>query len=320
MVSDKTVLAVIRASRPTFRNQNDKIAFAVHSSFLASGYVLTATGSQALSDTALSNSSNEEVAVDHWNELNDEYAFVYANPERGSKKVLLKCLVMNEILLVDALSEGSSEPVHLDINVGEYAGEDGGSNYSQQFKNLDKLVKIIDGDILSKFDGSANASSSNKRSETTERQEIHETGTRFGDPAIPPNHPVGIAFPPVSIGSGSDLFPGTAAGMYPSRGGHNIGGSMLGLMIPVSSVVLVVSAENQAFLEDSWVFLPVLDLIHMVLLVFLVLSLTGLQGILVGQDMTLIQICNISGEIQIQTIYSCTRIAFLCVCFISLFC
>ncbi|KAL1355387.1 hypothetical protein AAHE18_05G110400 [Arachis hypogaea] len=315
MVSDKTVLAVIRASRPTFRNQNDKIAFAVHSSFLASGYVLTATGSQALSDTALSNSSNEEVAVDHWNELNDEYAFVYANPERGSKKVLLKCLVMNEILLVDALSEGSSEPVHLDINVGEYAGEDGGSNYSQQFKNLDKLVKIIDGDILSKFDGSANASSSNKRSETTERQEIHETGTRFGDPAIPPNHPVGIAFPPVSIGSGSDLFPGTAAGMYPSRGGHNIGGSMLGLMIPVSSVVLVVSAENQAFLEDS-----LLDLIHMVLLVFLVLSLTGLQGILVGQDMTLIQICNISGEIQIQTIYSCTRIAFLCVCFISLFC
>ncbi|XP_057762271.1 probable proteasome inhibitor isoform X3 [Arachis stenosperma] len=201
MVSDKTVLAVIRASRPTFRNQNDKIAFAVHSSFLASGYVLTATGSQALCDTALSNSSSEEVAVDHWNELNDEYAFVYANPERGSKKVLLKCLVMNEILLVDALSEGSSEPVHLDINVGEYAGEDGGSNYSQQFKNLDKLVKIIDGDILSKFDGSANASSSNKRSETTERQEIHETGTRFGDPAIPPNHPVG--------------------------GGHNIGGSML---------------------------------------------------------------------------------------------
>nr|XP_025699545.1 probable proteasome inhibitor isoform X2 [Arachis hypogaea] len=316
MVSDKTVLAVIRASRPTFRNQNDKIAFAVHSSFLASGYVLTATGSQALSDTALSNSSNEEVAVDHWNELNDEYAFVYANPERGSKKVLLKCLVMNEILLVDALSEGSSEPVHLDINVGEYAGEDGGSNYSQQFKNLDKLVKIIDGDILSKFDGSANASSSNKRSETTERQEIHETGTRFGDPAIPPNHPVGIAFPPVSIGSGSDLFPGTAAGMYPSSIiNAEFNTWIQGLMIPVSSVVLVVSAENQAFLEDS-----LLDLIHMVLLVFLVLSLTGLQGILVGQDMTLIQICNISGEIQIQTIYSCTRIAFLCVCFISLFC
>ncbi|MED6171426.1 hypothetical protein PIB30_117457 [Stylosanthes scabra] len=227
MATEKTVLAVIRASRPTFRNRNDKIAFAVHSSFLASGYILTATGPQALSDTALSNPSNEEVSVDHWNELNDEYAFVYANPEKGSNKVILKCLVMNQKLLLDALSQASSDPVHLEINVGEYAGEDGGSNYSQQFKNLDKLVKLIDGNILSKLDGSANASSSNKSSETSERREIYETGTRFGDPSVPPNHPAGIAFPPVSIGSGSDLFPGAAAGMYPSRGGHGIGGSML---------------------------------------------------------------------------------------------
>lgn len=58
MATDKSVLAVIRAARPTFRNQNDKIAFVVHSSFLASGYILTATGPQALSDTALSNPSN----------------------------------------------------------------------------------------------------------------------------------------------------------------------------------------------------------------------------------------------------------------------
>ena len=149
MASDKTVMAVIRAARPTFRNQNDKIAFAVHASFLASGYILTATGPQALSDTAFSNPSNgkspfffnyflfffifrffaefldflfyaaflcvDEVSIDHWNELNDEYAFVYANPEKGSKKVIVKCLVMNDKLLVDALSEGSSEPVHLEI-------------------------------------------------------------------------------------------------------------------------------------------------------------------------------------------------------------
>jgi len=48
-------------------------------------------------------------------------------------------------------------------SVGDYAGEDGGSNYAQQFKNLGKLVKRIDGDILSKLDGSANASSSSRR-------------------------------------------------------------------------------------------------------------------------------------------------------------
>lgn len=48
-------------------------------------------------------------------------------------------------------------------SVGDYSGEDGGSNFSQQFKNLDKLVKRIDADILSKLDGSSNASSSTKR-------------------------------------------------------------------------------------------------------------------------------------------------------------
>ncbi|KAJ1384285.1 PI31 proteasome regulator, N-terminal, partial [Sesbania bispinosa] len=218
MLSDKSVLAVIRAARPTFRNQNDKIAFVVHSSFLAAGYVLTATVPEALSDTALSNPSNDEVSVDHWNELNDEYAFVYANPEKGSKKVLVKCLVMNEKLLVHALSEGFSKPLRLEINVGDYAGEDGGSNYSQQFKNFEKLVKRIDADILSKLDGSANASSSTKSSETSDRtiQEIPEPVAGFGDPAGPPNHPSGIVYPPVPIGSGSDLFPGPAAGMYPS--------------------------------------------------------------------------------------------------------
>lgn len=57
----------------------------------------------------------DEVGLDQWNELDDEYAFVYVNPEKGSKKVLVKCLVMNDKLLVDALADGSSEPVHLEI-------------------------------------------------------------------------------------------------------------------------------------------------------------------------------------------------------------
>ncbi|XP_058736977.1 probable proteasome inhibitor [Vicia villosa] len=229
MATDKSVLAVIRAARPTFRNQNDKIAFVVHSSFLASGYILTATGPLALSDTALSNSSNDEVSVDHWNELNDEYAFVYLNGEKGGKKVLVKCIVMNEKLLVHALSEGFPEPLHLEINVGDYSGEDGGSNFSQQFKNLDKLVKRIDADILSKLDGSSNASSSTKSSETSDKRrlETSEPVPGYGEPTGPYDHNPGFIIPPVGIGSGSDLFPGPAAGVYPSRGDHGFGGSML---------------------------------------------------------------------------------------------
>ncbi|OIW07508.1 hypothetical protein TanjilG_14454 [Lupinus angustifolius] len=231
MATEKSVMAVIRAARPSFRNQNDKIAFVVHASFLASGYILTATGPQALNDTAFYNSSNDEVSIDHWNELNDEYAFVYANPEKGSKKVVVKCVVMNENLIVDALAEGSSEPAHLVINVVEYAGEDGGSNFSQQFKNLEKLVKCIDSDILSKLDGSTAkaSSSSNRSSETSDRtrQARYVPGAGFGRPADPPNFPSGIILPPVPGGSGSDLFPGPGAGMYPTRVDPGFGGSML---------------------------------------------------------------------------------------------
>jgi proteasome inhibitor subunit 1 (PI31) len=76
MVNDKTVMAIIRAARPSFHNNDDKIAFAVH----ASGYVLTATGPAAFSDTALSSPSTDEVGMDNWQELDDEYAFIYTNP------------------------------------------------------------------------------------------------------------------------------------------------------------------------------------------------------------------------------------------------
>ncbi len=71
----------------------------------------------------------------------------------------------------------------------------------------------------------------------------------------------------------------------------------------MTPVGLAVWVENLLFLEDNRVFLRVLALIPMVLLVFLVLNPTGLQEILGDQDMTLIQICNISAEMLIQTTY-----------------
>lgn len=55
--------------------------------------------------------SVDEIGIDGWNELDDEYAFVYANSERN--KLLVKCLVINDKLFVDALASGSS--FHLEI-------------------------------------------------------------------------------------------------------------------------------------------------------------------------------------------------------------
>ncbi|KAM6550821.1 hypothetical protein CsatB_000629 [Cannabis sativa] len=197
MATDKSVIAVIRASRPSFRNDFDKLAFAVHASFLSSGFVLTATGTPAFSDTALSSSStSDEVGIDGWNDVDGEYAFVYTNPEKVSQKVLVKCLMMNDKLLVDALADGSSEPVHLEINVGDYnVGESGETNYSTQFKNLDKLVKSLDSEIFSKLDGSSKANSStNLRSSGTReesRNYVNEPGARAPESSRDQIHPSG---------------------------------------------------------------------------------------------------------------------------------
>lgn len=57
MATEKSVVAVIRASRPSFRNNHDKLAFALHATFVAAGYSLTATGPPAFSDSALCSAS-----------------------------------------------------------------------------------------------------------------------------------------------------------------------------------------------------------------------------------------------------------------------
>ncbi|BFG36718.1 hypothetical protein CerSpe_229920 [Prunus speciosa] len=145
MASGKSVMALIKALKPAFRNgnNNDKVAFAVHSFFLASGYELTATGTPAFNPSGLTSASTDEVGIQDWNELDDQYAFIYVNPEKGSRKVLVKCLVMEGKLHVYyALTDGSSNYVELDV--GNYVEENGGGNYSRQFKNMEMLVTRLE--------------------------------------------------------------------------------------------------------------------------------------------------------------------------------
>ncbi|CAN6807466.1 unnamed protein product [Brassica oleracea] len=56
-----------------------------------------------------------DVEIDGWNEFDKEYAFVYANPKIGSKRILVKCLAMGDKHLV-AIDDGGAEPAHLDNN------------------------------------------------------------------------------------------------------------------------------------------------------------------------------------------------------------
>ncbi|MFS7933712.1 putative PI31 proteasome regulator [Helianthus anomalus] len=195
MATEQSVLAIIRASRPNFNNSADKIAFAIHSIFLASGFNLNATGPPAFTDDALTAPFNDDAGIEGWNEVEDNYAFVYSSPD-GSKKVVVKCLVMNKQLFVDALAFGSSDPVHLEINIDDYAGESDDTKYSSQYKNLGKLVDSVNKGVVAKLSGSSNASSSNATSSEQKAEDADRDqprGVPFGleDP-YSPYHPSGI--------------------------------------------------------------------------------------------------------------------------------
>nr|GLL26897.1 probable proteasome inhibitor [Ipomoea trifida] len=63
-----TIMIMIRALRPTFRNPYDKVAFVVHASCLASGFVLLATGPSAFCDDPFSSAfavSEDYSAIRH---------------------------------------------------------------------------------------------------------------------------------------------------------------------------------------------------------------------------------------------------------------
>ncbi|CAI9297606.1 unnamed protein product [Lactuca saligna] len=231
MATEQSVLAVIRASRPKFRNSADKIAFAIHSIFLASGYNLNATGPPAFTDDALAATVSDEAEIEGWNEVEDNYAFVYSSPEVASKKVLVKCLTMNNQLLVDALAAGSSNPAHVEIKIDDFIGESDDTKYSSQYKNLGNLVNCINKDVISKLKGSSTASTSNATSSSKQSiQDNDNDQPRTGPFGLQdPYHPSGVVMPPVypSIGGG-DLYPQPGAGMYPTRGGFGDGGMLVG--------------------------------------------------------------------------------------------
>lgn len=222
-------MAVIRASRPSFRNNADKVAFAIHSSFLAAGFVLTATGQPAFAEDALSSSSTDEVGIEHWNDFEDEYAFVYFNPEKNDKKVLVKCLVMGDKLLVDALADGAAaEPVHLEINTNDYVRVETTGNYNAQYNNLGKLVNSLYSHIMSKLDGpSAKDAFGSQPSGSNDQPNVVVNEGQTSTSITP-----GILYPPVNPAGGSDLFPGAGAGIYPTRGDLGGGSMLIGMNDP----------------------------------------------------------------------------------------
>ncbi|XP_008789765.2 probable proteasome inhibitor isoform X5 [Phoenix dactylifera] len=163
MATATVVTMVIRNSRPSFRNPHDKIAFAVHASFLSAGFFLTATGKNALSYSPPI--GRKEVGIEGWNELEGSYGFLYSKTEKGQKKnVLVRCLVIGDFLAIYGLKlEGEQkEPFNLQVKVNDYLSDDGNqvNHYGELYKDMKGLVKNLNFGILAKLEPKVGSRSS----------------------------------------------------------------------------------------------------------------------------------------------------------------
>lgn len=150
---------------------------------------------------------------------------------KGSKKILVKCLAIDDKLLVDAVAEGGKgEPAHLEIDVGNYVAESREEgDYDAEFKNLGKLVTDLQNQILYKVDEGLKPVRPRTQSSSVTNEE-RESGyyVRRPVPLGPQIHPSGVVVPPIPGPGYSDLIPGPGAGVYPVRGGFGDGSMLVG--------------------------------------------------------------------------------------------
>jgi proteasome inhibitor subunit 1 (PI31) len=253
---EAATLAVVRASRPSFRSDADKLAFAVHAFLLAEGYKLVATGAAAEDEGADWGTDREEVATSDWDSLEGAYAFRYQDSQGSRSPLYVKCLSAGPQLLVHwvpggsaaAVNTGSSpEPHTLELEVGAYTTDAPAAPAC--YKDADKLVQQLSqcfsgalgsGKAGTAAGAAAAAGSSGRQGEAAtasgsgraEREDpLREPAGVSGIGYRPPGIPVGIGaddvvppgVPPPGYGGGPG-FPGLMEpGPLRGGGGMHVG-------------------------------------------------------------------------------------------------
>ncbi|CAI5483838.1 unnamed protein product [Closterium sp. Yama58-4] len=180
MATSEAVLALLRAYRPRFTSKQDSVAFAIHATFLASGFRCLAVGPEAAEVAAGSKdvASNADAGIEGWNTVSGVYNFAYArestlaSAEASAEKtgteerLVVQCLSVadGELLMVDATAMGgagsggaSASVSHLEIRVSENTSADtlpSSTDYSKIFTNLPALVSSISSAIIVPFTSS----------------------------------------------------------------------------------------------------------------------------------------------------------------------
>mmetsp|Transcript_42554 Transcript_42554/g.76297 ORF Transcript_42554/g.76297 Transcript_42554/m.76297 type:complete len:303 (-) Transcript_42554:1643-2551(-) len=227
--------AVIRASRPKFRDGCDRVAFAAHAFLLGKSLKLVAVGKAA--DEAAGSSDAlremEEVGIEGWADLPDMYAFFYL-PEAEGKPVLLKCLRAggNKLLLQAAALGSTDEPQVAEVEVEKYTIDS--ADLMNGYSDLEGLATLLDKSIkLQSFETKPHAVSQPSAPKNDDQaQQRNDPG--MDDPLRdgPPRFGRGVGFMPprmpgMGVGTG-DMMPGG----FVAPGGGFGGGMHMGPMDP----------------------------------------------------------------------------------------
>lgn len=185
-MSDKALLAIIRASRPTFRSRQDKVAYAVHSAVLMNGYRLVGVASGCTDEAPPPQAP--EVPVDGWNSQEGEYSFKYAAEEEGASGLLVKAVAVDQQLLVSFLSFGDLEHPHtLELDTTHYTTD--AQEVGAAFTHLDDLAAKVQSVLGGPPTKAAAAASSSQQqaSTTTAADRRSPLDDPLRDPAFQPS-------------------------------------------------------------------------------------------------------------------------------------
>lgn len=111
-MESSAVLAVLRASRPTFRDRAERLVFALHALLLVRGARLISVGQAAEAEPPAGALEAEECGHDGWNAQQGTYAFRYA---LDGSILTLKALLMGDRLLADVARSPDGGAAHVDL-------------------------------------------------------------------------------------------------------------------------------------------------------------------------------------------------------------
>eukprot|EP00210_Caulerpa_lentillifera_P005572 g5329.t1 len=132
------VTALIRATRPVFTSRRDRVVYAVHTYHLCQGYTLVGLGGAEESELAPEDAT--EISLDGWNNSQELYIFKYKDETKQLLPVIVKCISIENTLVICVTSIGpeDEEPRTMNVNVNDVTTDS--MELIQGYQSLDNLV------------------------------------------------------------------------------------------------------------------------------------------------------------------------------------